>query len=110
MSAIYWLQNRIEEYCAGTSLGDRLRYSLCIGAGSARSILKSLSDLLLYSKTSRLITSNQVLLAILVLGIYVTKVPESLMNDSDLAVCLTTASQISLTVVDVHDFHRQDRE
>jgi hypothetical protein len=86
MSELYWLKGRISELCAGTPWGDRIKYSLCIGAGSARSILKALSDLLLYSKISRVITANQTLLAILVLGIYITKVPESLMSDSDLAV------------------------
>jgi hypothetical protein len=86
MSELYWLKGRISELCAGTQWGDRLAYSLCIGAASARAILKALNDLLLYSKMSCLITANQTLLAILVLGIYVTKIPQSLMNDSDIAV------------------------
>jgi hypothetical protein len=86
MSELYWLKPRIRELCAGTPWGDRLKYSLCIGAASARTIFKALNDLLLYSKMSCIITANQPLLAILVLGIYVTKIPESLMNDSDLAV------------------------
>lgn len=86
MSEVNWLKGRISEFCAGTPWGDRLKFSLCIGAASARTILKALNDLLLYSKMSRIITANQTLLAILVLGIYVTKIPESLMNDSDLAV------------------------
>jgi hypothetical protein len=86
ISELNWLNGRISESCAGTPWGDRLVFSLCIGAASARTILKALNDLLLYSKMSRIITANQTLLAILVLGIYVTKIPESLMNDSDLAV------------------------
>ena len=86
LSAPDWLKDRIDEYCPGTPWGDRLRFSLCICAASARAMLKGLSDLLLYSKLSRLITVNQIVLAVLVLGIYVTKTPTSLMNDSDIAV------------------------
>lgn len=86
MSELFWLKGRIRELCIGTPWGDRLLYSLCIGAASARHMLKTLNDLLLYAKMSRMITANQALLAILVLGIYVTKLPESLMNNSDLAV------------------------
>ncbi|KAH8660162.1 fungal-specific transcription factor domain-containing protein [Xylariales sp. PMI_506] len=94
MSELYWLQNQITEHCSNTPWGHRLRFSLCIGAASARAILKSLNDLLLYSRVSRIIIANQTLLATLVLGIYVTKVPESLMNDSDLAMIATYADKM----------------
>lgn len=64
----------------------RLRYGLCIGAASARASLKALNDLLLYARPSRLLTANQVLLVTMVLAIYVTRIPTSRMNASDLAV------------------------
>jgi hypothetical protein len=93
MSDFGWLKSRIEELCDGTAFRDRLTFSLCIGAASARATLKALNDLLMYSSISRVITSNQILVAMLVLGIYVTKVPQSLMNDSDLAVNFGTFAQ-----------------
>jgi hypothetical protein len=94
LSAPAWLKDRIDEHCAGTPWGDRLRYSLRIGAASARAMLKALSDLLLYSKLSRIVTVNQIVLAILVLGIYVTKIPTGLMNDSDIAVIEALPSDV----------------
>lgn len=86
MSAPGFLRNRINEYCAGTPLHDRLHFSLCIGAASARAILKETNDLAMYAGLSRIITADQILLAVLVLGIYVAKVPMSRLNRSDLAV------------------------
>lgn len=86
MSAVGFLHNRINEYFTGTPWHNRLRFSLCIGVASARSMLKAMNDLKMYAGTSRVITANQIFVAILVLGIYTTKVPVSLMNDSDLAV------------------------
>lgn len=88
VSAPGFLRNRINEYCTGTPWHDRLHFSLCIGVASARAILKSLNDLLMYTGPSRLITVNHILLAVLVLGIYITKVPLSRMNSSDMAVSL----------------------
>lgn len=82
-----WLRSRVSHLCAGTQWRSRLRYSLCIGAASARSILKKYNDMTLYSNGSRLTTLNQLLLAIMTLSIYVTKIPSSLLNGSDLAVC-----------------------
>jgi hypothetical protein len=89
MSSPGWLKHRINEHCAGTPWKDRLLFSLCIGAASGRHMLKAFNDLLMYSKPSRLVTSNQIVLAVLVLGIYVTKVPTSRMNESDIAVRLS---------------------
>jgi len=86
MSAPGFLRNRINEYCAGTPWHDRLHFSLCIGVASARSMLKAINDLGMYSSPTRLVTANQIFVAVLVLGIYVTKVPMSLMNDADVAV------------------------
>ncbi|KAL1893528.1 hypothetical protein Sste5346_006357 [Sporothrix stenoceras] len=89
MSAPGFLRNRINTYCAGTPIRDRLHFSLCIGAASARSIFKATNDLLMYSpvpgRITRLVTADQILLAVLVLGIYVAKVPMSRLNRSDLA-------------------------
>lgn len=89
MSAPGFLRNRINTYCAGTPIRDRLHFSLCIGAASARAILKATNDLLMYSpvpgRITRLVTADQILLAVLVLGIYVAKVPMSRLNRSDLA-------------------------
>ncbi|KAH8698489.1 fungal-specific transcription factor domain-containing protein [Talaromyces proteolyticus] len=86
-----WLRNRVNHLCRGTPWKVRLRYCLCIGAASARSILKAWNDLLLYSTPSRLITLNPLMLAILVLSIYVTRIPSSLMNYPDLAMVITFA-------------------
>lgn len=86
MSATAWLRNRVGHLCAGTPWKSRLRYCLCIGAASARASLKAMNDLLLYSERSRLITANQIMLSVLVLAIYVTRIPTSRMNESDLAV------------------------
>jgi hypothetical protein len=86
MSATPWLRSRVNHLCADTPWRSRLRYALCIGAASARASLKALNDLLLYAKASRLITANQTLLLTLVLAIYVTRIPTSRMNSSDLAV------------------------
>ncbi len=86
MSAPCFLRNRTNEYCTGTPWHGRLHFSLCIGAASARSMLKAVGDLLLWARTSRIITVNQIFLAVLVLGIYMTKIPMSRMNNSDLAV------------------------
>jgi len=86
MSATTWLRARVTQLCAGTPWKNRLRYSMCICASSARSIFKALNDLRLYSKPTRLIPINHTVLAMLVLGIYVTKLPSSWMVDSDLAV------------------------
>ncbi|RMZ74976.1 hypothetical protein DV737_g5567, partial [Chaetothyriales sp. CBS 132003] len=44
-----------------------------------------------HSAPSRLITLNQVLFATLVLSVYVTRIPSSLMNSSDLATVMTFA-------------------
>ncbi|KIH87060.1 fungal specific transcription factor domain containing protein [Sporothrix brasiliensis 5110] len=89
MSAPGFLRNRINTYCAGTPLRDRLHFSLCIGAASARALLKATNDLFMYSstrgKTTRLITADVVLLGVLTLGIYATKVSTSRLNRSDLA-------------------------
>jgi hypothetical protein len=86
LSASEWFKDRIDEYCTGTPWGDRLRYSLSIGATSARAMLKSLSNLLLHGKLTRLVTVNQIVNAILVLGIYITKTPSNLMHDTDITV------------------------
>lgn len=98
MSAPGFLRNRINIYCAGTPLRDRLHFSLCIGASSARAILKAVNDLRLYApvtgQLSRLLTSDQVLLAVLVLGIYATKVPMSRLNRADLALVETFGEQV----------------
>ncbi|CAK7236160.1 hypothetical protein SEUCBS140593_009525 [Sporothrix eucalyptigena] len=89
LSAPGFLRNRINEYCAGTPLHDRLHFSLCIGAASARTMLKATNDLSMYAPVpghiSRLVTADQILLAVLVLGIYVAKVPLSRLNRADLA-------------------------
>jgi hypothetical protein len=111
LSAPAWLKDRIDEHCAGTPWGDRLRYSLCIGSTSARAILKALSDLLLYSRLSRIITVNQMLPAILVLAIYMTKIPNSLMHNSDMAVSLhSIARYICLQLLDAQHLCIKDGE
>lgn len=101
MSASGWLRNRVNHLCAGTPWRNRLRYSLCLTAASARSILKALNDLLLYSTSSRLITLSPMTLAILILSIYVTRIPTNLMNNSNLAVCKTFLGQKGI-LIDLH--------
>ncbi|KIW09932.1 hypothetical protein PV08_11708 [Exophiala spinifera] len=94
MSATAWLRKSVNRLCAGTPWRTRLRYGLCLSAASARSILKALSDMRLYSTPSRLITLSQMTLAILVLSIYVTRLPSSLMNSSDLSLA-TSFSEVA---------------
>ncbi|KAJ0413100.1 hypothetical protein BJY00DRAFT_320128 [Aspergillus carlsbadensis] len=89
-----WLRSRVSYLCAGTPWRSRLRYSLCIGAASARAILKTYNDMILYSNGSRLTTLSQLMLATMTLSIYVTKIPSSLMNSSDLAMVLAFAESI----------------
>ncbi|EFX01511.1 fungal specific transcription factor domain containing protein [Grosmannia clavigera kw1407] len=89
-----FLRNRINEYCAGTPWRDRLHFSLCIGVASARAMLKAYNDLLMYVGPTRLITANQILLATLVLGIYITKNPLSRLKNSDLAMLSTFSESI----------------
>lgn len=100
MSAPGFLRNRINTYCAGTPLRDRLHFSLCIGAASARAILKATNDLSMYSpvpgQLARLVTADQILLAVLVLGIYVAKVPMSRLNRADLALVDTFGEQVEV--------------
>lgn len=93
MSATAWLRNRVGQLCEGTPWRSRLRYCLCIGAASARASLKALNDLLMYSGPSRFVTANQIMLSVLVLAIYVTRIPTSRMNESDLAVSAYKALQ-----------------
>ncbi|CAK7233918.1 hypothetical protein SCUCBS95973_008758 [Sporothrix curviconia] len=94
LSAPGFLRNRINEYCAGTpamrNMRNRLHFSLCIGAASARSVLKATNDLSMYAvpvpnQIARYVTADQILMAVLVLGIYVSKVPMSRLNRGDLA-------------------------
>ncbi len=90
-SEIGFLRSRINKYCSGTAWQHRLHFSLCIGAASARATLKAVNDLAMYAGLSRIITADQLLITILVLGIYVAKLPLNRMTRADLAVCTTRA-------------------
>lgn len=59
---------------------------MCICAASARSIVKAMSDLIYSGGQSRLITVTQIMLAMVVLAIYISKTKHCWMNESDLAV------------------------